>query len=431
MMAGLLDAFNSDDGMQGLGLLAAAAPSMAPMNLAGRLAQAGASYRGMQDNKLKEEFIRSQIAENVSQNAQRAAAIGLLQRKQTALPGLFGGQPTGGMVPPESGGAPQSIGADQFDYRKALQAGYTPDEITKLAALTSLGRPEVARTIKGIGANGVEQEVQYDKFGSAVGKGVDQYRDPNKPFERDATGGIVANKPFQAYEISKAGAGAARTSNTISIAGPENKYNSSIGEGLAKEGLALVEAAKNAPAAVDNARMIRNAIDNGAITGTGAPTRLALQKTFETAGLIGPGKAASTEELMAGLGKLTLSGVKTSGLGAGNGFTDKDREFLNAAISGTIEGTPANLRRVADLSERVATTTHQKGKVVLERWQKDPALRAVAQDTVLDDIAPVATARPALSPSAPKAPVPMKGMVRGGFKFQGGNPADQANWVKQ
>ena len=33
--------------------------------------------------------------------------------------------------------------------------------------------------------------------------------------------------------------------------------------------------------------------------------------------------------------------------------------------------------------------------------------------------------------TGPKPPQPMKGMIRGGYKFKGGDPADQANWEKQ
>lgn len=45
---------------------------------------------------------------------------------------------------------------------------------------------------------------------------------------------------------------------------------------------------------------------------------------------------------------------------------------------------------------------------------------------------PAATAAPAkIDKPKDKAPVPMKGMVQGGYKFKGGNPADQANWEKQ
>jgi hypothetical protein len=173
---------------------------------------------------------------------------------------------------------------------------------------------------------------------------------------------------------------------TVSIAGPENQYNKDVGAGLAKESLAQVEAAKAAPELVANARGIKAAIANGAITGTGAEARLAVQKALATAGLVGPGKAANTQELMSGLGRLTLGGVKTSGLGAGNGFTDKDRAFLESAISGQITDTPENIIRVANLAEKVAAANHAKGQKVLQRWQGDQALRNVAQDVSIDEM---------------------------------------------
>ena len=113
---------------------------------------------------------------------------------------------------------------------------------------------------------------------------------------------------------------------------------------------------------------------------------MALQKALETIGMVGEGKAADTQTLISGLSKLTLAGVKTSGLGAGNGFTDKDREFLSSAISGTIDSTPSNLRRVADLSERIARANHAKGASVLNRWKNNPSLGAVAQDSMIDAI---------------------------------------------
>lgn len=191
---------------------------------------------------------------------------------------------------------------------------------------------------------------------------------------------------FEQWDTARKRAGASSVNNSVSIAGPENKYNQVVGEGLGKTGLDAVEAAKNAPEVIRNARMVRSALNAGAITGTGAELRLSIQKALETAGLVGPGKAADTAALISGLSKITLAGIKTSGLGAGQGFTNTDREFLEKAVSGTIEQTPQNLRRVADLSERVATNSYQKGQKVLSRWSNDPALKAVAQDTQLDPI---------------------------------------------
>ncbi len=226
--------------------------------------------------------------------------------------------------------------------------------------------------------------VAVNPFGLKAGTVLPQ--DPNALFNRGPDGQAALNQQVFDAKRALAKSGASNMNTTVSMAGPENEYNKTVGKGLADTGLALVDAAKGAPEIVRNAQMIRAALDKGAITGTGANARLAVQKALETSGIVGPGKAADTQALMAGLGKLTLSGIKTSGLGGGNGFTDKDRTFLQSAISGEIDSTPENLRRVADLSERVATATHAKGQKVLQRWGSNPSLGAVAQDSVIDPL---------------------------------------------
>lgn len=248
------------------------------------------------------------------------------------------------------------------------------------------------------------------------------FNDPNKLMSIDQSGHAVINQPLLGAQQSIHRAGA----TNVNVAAPENKYNAQIGEDLAKANMALVQGAQAAPQTVTNARMIKDALDKGAITGTGANARLAVQKAMETAGLIGPGKAADTQALMSGLGKLTLSGIRTSGLGAGQGFTDKDREFLQSAISGQISDTPENLRRVADLSERAATLQHQQGRKLLQRWQSDPSLSKVASDFPLEDL-------PSTSPGSQNMPngAPKAGAVQGGYVFLGGNPADPKSWRKQ
>lgn len=255
------------------------------------------------------------------------------------------------------------------DPQKALAMGMPADMVKQFAESKNFGKEKGIR---------VGDSLLGEYSGSTIGTAPN----PNKPFNADGT----PNHAFQEYELKKAEKSGTKVSNQVSVAGPENKYNQQIGEGLAKDSLATIDIAKAAPEVVNNARSIKAALDAGAMTGTGAETRLAVQKAAETMGLVEPGKAATTQQLMSGLSKLTLSGVKTSGLGAGNGFTDKDREFLNAAISGSIADTPANLRRVADLSERIAIANHAKGAKLLERWNSNKSLSPVAQDVQLDPL---------------------------------------------
>lgn len=223
--------------------------------------------------------------------------------------------------------------------------------------------------------------------------------DPNKPFMW-VDGKVVANPAYQQFELDKASRGASRTS--VNIAAPEGEYNKIVAKGLGEQNLGAVELAKNAPEVVRNAQVIRDALNNGAITGTGAEYRLALEKALATVGLVGPGGAASTEALVSALGKTTLASIKTSGLGAGNGFTDKDRAFLEQAASGQITSTKENLLRVADLSERIARANYDKGNAILQDWNNNPSLRGFARNTALDAIP---EARP--DQSVVRRPTPM------------------------
>lgn len=428
-MAGLLDFLNTPEGQ---GLLAAGFGGLAgarqgqPFNSIGRAGLAGLSgYAAAQDQqgqmadrtfkvqqqaRQTQEWAKSDKIDALAGQYYTAAAPGIgstemvndtlpADLRMGAQPALSSAKPaafdaqgyTNALmgIDPVKGVAFAQAQAKDSMFGKVDPKDYTPQSVQKFALTRSFG-DLVPRSKAEVAPNGQV----FDPYSIQPGQFLS---DPNKPMTMTAQG-PVANLPFQRYELTKAKAGASNTNNTISVAGPENKYNADVGAGLAKDGLDLVSAAKAAPETVRNAQAIRSALDSGAITGTGAETRFKLQKALETTGLVGKGQAASTEELMAGLSKLTLSGIKTSGLGGGQGFTDKDREFLNAAVSGSIESTPANLRRVADLSERQAQATHAKGKTVLQRWQKDPALRNIAQDTQMDEVAP---STPAAATGAP------------------------------
>lgn len=441
---GLLD-FNMPDmnTPAGQGLMAAAfslmqaqRPTGSHGGLAGALGAAGQQYMGVsnqaQDQMARRKMLdlqmKSQQAELEQKQREQAmadqirtAAMGSYRSPETANAMSMGPTPDGGSVTPVSSGFDQKAFLSKLygiDPLKAMSVeasmakdtpinkldvkDFTPQSVAKFAMTKNYG--DLVRMDKLTFQNTGGAIAGLDPFTGQQVSTTDMTGNPfNDLVLKRPDGTYLPNSPLVAAKKEIAKSGASNVNNTVSVAGPENAYNRVVGEGLGKTGLDTVEIAKSAPEVIRNARLVRQALAAGAITGTGAEARLAVQKALETVGLVGPGKAADTQALIAGLGKITLAGVKTSGLGAGNGFTDKDRAFLAEAISGTIESTPANLRRVADLSERVATANHQKGAAVLDRWRGDPALRNVAQDTILD---PVPADAPAsnLLPKLPPAP---------------------------
>lgn len=93
-MPGLFDLLDSEDGRLGLALLAASGPTAQPTNIGQRIAGAVQSVGSQRDNDLRRKLLQSQIGENASQNAYRAAQVDKLTRDaafdQQFLGGLLG-----------------------------------------------------------------------------------------------------------------------------------------------------------------------------------------------------------------------------------------------------------------------------------------------------------------------------------------------------
>lgn len=283
----------------------------------------------------------------------------------------------------------------------ALAAGVPHDIVKSHFEAPNLGKQKL------LSVNGqLVTELTGDKVGSAIPKQADAANLASDLLIPDGTGKLIPNASLIEAKKAIQKAGASNISNTVSGAAPENEYNKVVGKGLGEASLSLISSAQAAPEAIRSAQAIKNAIKNGAITGTGADVRQSVQKALETAGVVGEGKAATTQELISNLAKITLAGVKTSGLGAGNGFTDKDLKFLESGVSASFDSTPANLVRVADIAERVARANHAKGSSVAKRWSNDPALRNITQDVTIDAI-PTSTA-----PTKPAAPAGIDALLK-------------------
>jgi hypothetical protein len=164
----------------------------------------------------------------------------------------------------------------------------------------------------------------------------------------------------------------------------ERSYFGNVAEGLAKSDAATIDAARAAPERVTSARRVLQTLQQNPITGTGAEIRLQLDKALATAGLIDPSRTQATENLMSSLAAGTLDSIKTSGLGAGQGFTDKDREFLERAKSGNININAQTLADLARLNERAGIASIEKGNQTIKRLKKAPGMSGL--QTQLEEI---------------------------------------------
>ena len=178
---------------------------------------------------------------------------------------------------------------------------------------------------------------------------------------------LPATKNFQVSsktgKISEIGGGGTTVNVPVSVS-TEKKYGESFGTQIAQEDVKLRDAAMSAPSQLATIQQSRELLEQGKVfTGAFANQKLALAAAGQALGVTGKDTnevVANTQRLFANRAKATLDNVKASGLGAGQGFTDRDREFLEKAVLGNIEFTAEALKRQLDIEEKVARGAAQK-----------------------------------------------------------------------
>lgn len=205
----------------------------------------------------------------------------------------------------------------------------------------------------------------------------------------------------------------------------EKKYGEKFADRMADSDIEKMGAAEKAPELAANAAKIKDVLKKGnVITGFGANTRLEIARALNVAGSTNSEKVANTELLVSSLSKNVMNSIKSSGLGAGQGFTDADLKFLQGAVGGSISLNKETLTKLADLSEKAA---HGSAAAWNNRLAKIPksALEGtgVTQGVTIPSSKPSAPAQSA----APAAMAPPKrGQVIGSKRFVG-KPGQEGN----
>ena len=154
-------------------------------------------------------------------------------------------------------------------------------------------------------------------------------------------------------------------------------YGEALGAGAAKADLDLYAQASSAPQALDTVERTKEILDSGKVfTGKGASVKLELARFGQAIGLSGQNQdqlIANTTELMKDRAKATLNAIKGSGLGSGQGFTDKDRQFLENAQLGNVTYDRESLKRQVILEERV-------NKAIIEKWNS--RLKSIPKESI-------------------------------------------------
>jgi len=220
----------------------------------------------------------------------------------------------------------------------------------------------------------------------------------------------------QRGRIAKAGASNINVSQST-----EKKYGEAFGGKIADRDVAMLDVAAKAPDLAANANRVLSILSQGNVfTGSAADIKLNMARALNLAGAGNDEKIANTEMLVSGLARQTLGAVKSSGLGTGQGFTDKDLQFLQDAEGGRITLNAQTIQRLAELSHSAA----DKSATAWNKRVKEIP-KSATEGTGLSTEPIVVPKRLGAAPAAPAA-----GAVQNGYRFKGGDPAVAANWEK-
>jgi hypothetical protein len=193
----------------------------------------------------------------------------------------------------------------------------------------------------------------------------------NKPLEQWSAQELAAVNQ-KATELKKA------TGTTVNIPNfTEKTFAGGLAEDQVKKFSTLQTNAEKAPDVLRSATESKKILNSGKFfSGSPANVQLEMAKMADAFGLGGADtktKAANTQTLITNAAGNTLDSIAGSGLGAGQGFTDKDLKFLQEAKSFRIDMTDTNIRRVIDLQERAA-------KAAVNRYNE--RLRTLPQQSI-------------------------------------------------
>lgn len=186
----------------------------------------------------------------------------------------------------------------------------------------------------------------------------------------------------------------------------EKKYGEAFGGKLADVDINKLTTAEKAPQLADSANRIIGLVQQGNLfTGPAADIKLNVARALNVAGANNQEKIANTESLIAATGQSTLDAIKGAGLGTGQGFTDKDLNFLRGIAGGTINLTQKTLTELATLQHRVAERSAEAWNKRVKEMPKE-----VVQGTGLSTTpitVPALAVPAARTPSVVVAPAPV------------------------
>lgn len=258
--------------------------------------------------------------------------------------------------------------------QQAIAAGVSPELVKTYVEAPNLGRPKVQ--YKDVGG----QLVPVTEYGDSPA-GLKPLEKTGNPFSdlliRDASGQMVTNAPLLGAKSTVAAAGKPVVNVTNKI---ENKAAENIAGQIGPMLKESATAAEGAVRTLDAASRITKAVSAGnVISGPLANARLTARQIADLIGVGGRDNAevlANTRATIRGLAEMTLQGRKQmSGQGA---ITESESKLAEKAMSGDISDlTPAEIKQLAEASERAAKWTVETHRVRSEAASQLPGMQGL------------------------------------------------------
>lgn len=213
-----------------------------------------------------------------------------------------------------------------------------------------------------------------------------------------------------------------RPVTNISVSTGENAYGTEFGKGIAGQDLAKYSLAQKAPDILASADVTEKLLQSGKVlTGTGASAKLNVLALGQALGATGKNTdeiIANTQQLQQQRSQAVLNQIKSSGLGTGQGFTDKDLKFLQDSAAGSIALSKETLQRQIEVERKIA-------RAAAKDWNS--RLDTMPQKV----IGAMGLSKIEIPAEKPNLAVPKVGDVVDNHVFLGGDPSKPSSWRKQ
>lgn len=380
----------------GMGLLALgqAPRSQAMPGLMALLASQDAAAQAKTEGEWKQAQIARQKQEWERQDKENALASQFYKPATQGLSPLAGDPSTG--ILPSAGRPGMPASFDMSGYAQAMMGvnpqrglqlmqamqkelpmdkidpkAYTPASLAKFAQTKDysvLEPRDKLEFVEGVGVN------PYDK--NNANRAIPN---PNKPFALDPQGNMVPNKAYQDYEIRKAGAGAARTSNNISV-NTEKSLLNTIAGGMGSQIDASLAQAKGASDQLRTIGQLGEVLNSGKVmAGPATKPAMLLTQLGSQLGLAGKDAnetLAKTRDAMQKMAQLELdAAAQMKGQGQ---ITESERDIIRRAASGDISMTLPELKTLTASLEKTARFRIERHNTNIQPLLANPNAAALA-----------------------------------------------------